>query len=341
MAQTRAHPSVSFDVNPSSRNQLEDLANSGLLSQLIHAGARIHQAGCNGCIGMGQAPATGRNSLRTVPRNFPGRSGTEEDSVYLCSPETAVAAAIFGKITDPRSLEIEYPKVKLPKSPTTNKSMLEAPLPLEEARQVKLVKGPNIASLPELGPLGCDFQLPILLKVGDNISTDEIMPAGARVLPYRSNIPKISEFCFDVVDKSYHQRASATGPHAIVGGENYGQGSSREHAALAPRYLGLQLVITKSFARIHWQNLINFGILPLIFVDGEDYNKMDQGDILLIRDVPNAVRKGNEMTAVVQGKNLTVALRHRLSPRQVEILISGGLINWAREKTLKIPHAPV
>lgn len=332
MKGTHASPNVSFDVNPTSRNQLEDLASSGLLANLIHAGARIHQAGCNGCIGMGQAPATGRNSLRTVPRNFPARSGTKEDSVYLCSPETATAAAITGKITDPRTLNIPYPKVKIPKSPTTNKSMLEAPLPLNEARAIQLVKGPNIATLPTLKPLVNDFKLPVLLKVGDNISTDEIMPAGARVLPYRSNIPKISEFCFDVLDNTYYKRSRETGAHAIVGGKNYGQGSSREHAALAPRYLGLQLVITKSFARIHWQNLVNFGILPLTFVNPDDYNKINKGDIIIFNNVINAIQNHKEVTVTLEGKNISIQLQHLLSPRQIEILLAGGLINWARNQ---------
>ncbi|HSW92807.1 MAG TPA: aconitate hydratase [Gammaproteobacteria bacterium] len=331
--EARADANVSFDINPSSRNQLEDLANSGLLSSLLHAGARIHQAGCNGCIGMGQAPATGRNSLRTVPRNFPGRSGTLEDSVYLCSPETATASAIRGKITDPRTLGIPYPKVKLPKQPTTNKSMLEAPLPLEEARKVRLVKGPNIASIPELKPLTDRMRLPVLLKVGDNVSTDEIMPAGARVLPYRSNIPKISEFSFDVLDDTYARRANAMrheGGHAIIGGENYGQGSSREHAALGPRYLGLQLVITKSFARIHWQNLVNFGILPLTFADPKDYDKIQMGDVIVLNDVRNAIQQSHELTLMIEGKNVSIPLLHSLSHRQIDILLHGGLINQVK-----------
>lgn len=335
VSEKRADPTVSFDINPTSRNQLEDLSNSGLLSNLIHSGARIHQAGCNGCIGMGQAPATGRNSLRTVPRNFPGRSGTMEDSVFLCSPETATASAITGKITDPRNLGIAYPKIDFPKKPTTNKFMLQAPFPPEQARKIKLIKGPNIKSLPETAPLAKELKLPVMLKVGNNISTDEIMPAGARVLPYRSNIPKISEFCFDIIDPTYHKRAKETGPHAIVGGENYGQGSSREHAALAPRYLGLELVIAISFARIHWQNLINFGVLPLTFVNKADYEKINQGDVVEIKDVRNAIKNGRELSASVAGKNITIPLQHNLSPRQIEVLLQGGLIAWARQNQQK------
>lgn len=324
---------ISFDVNPTSRNQLEELARDGLLAELIHAGARIHQAGCNGCIGMGQAPATGRNSLRTVPRNFPGRSGTQEDSVYLCSPETATASALQGVVTDPRTLEMPYPKVKIPKKCIVNKSVLQPPLPLEAARKVQLVKGPNIASLPHLRPLPEDLHLGVLLKVGDNISTDEILPAGARVLPYRSNIPKISEFAFEMIDEGYAKRAQSShyqGGHVIVSGENYGQGSSREHAALAPRYLGLHLVIAKSFARIHWQNLINFGILPLTFVDANDYQKINLQDIIVIKNVREVIQHGNDVVATIEGKNINIPLRHRLSPRQVEILLEGGLINWVK-----------
>lgn len=329
----RVYPGVSYDINPSSRSILEELARHGLLADLIHSGARIHQAGCNGCIGMGQAPATGRNSLRTVPRNFPGRSGTQEDSVYLCSPETATASALKGKITDPRDLDISYPKVTLPKNYITNKAMMQSPLSPELAEEIQLVKGPNIALLPNLQPLPEDFKLPVLLKVGDNISTDEILPAGARVLPYRSNIPKISEFVFEQIDETYHKRAQdlrSVGGHSIVGGENYGQGSSREHAALAPRYLGLHLVVAKSFARIHWQNLVNFGIVPLTFVDPDDCKKINQGDVIVIKNVKNAIRNGQELEAIIADKNIQVTLRHKLSKRQTEVLIDGGLINWIK-----------
>lgn len=331
----RVSSHVSYDVNPASRDILEELAETGLLTDMIHAGARIHQAGCNGCIGMGQAPATNKNSLRTVPRNFPGRSGTKEDSVYLCSPEVATASALKGMITDPRDLGMSYPKVKLPKKKIINKDMLQSPLAVEEARKVTLVKGPNIASLPILKPLPDELKLTVLLKVGDDISTDEIMPAGARVLPYRSNIPKISEFAFDIIDETYPKRAKEERDkdkqHAIVGGDNYGQGSSREHAALAPRFLGLQLVIAKSFARIHWENLINFGVLPLTFVDEKDDADIKQGDVIVIHHVLEAIKNGNELTAEIEGKNKKIRLRHRLSKRQIEILILGGLINWAKK----------
>jgi len=341
MKNQRAHQQVSYDINPSSRNQLEELAREGVLSDLIHAGARIHQAGCNGCIGMGQAPATHKNSLRTVPRNFPGRSGTKEDKVYLCSPETATAAAITGKITDPRTLNMSYPTVNPPKKTIINKEMMQAPLAPDDAKKIKLIKGPNISSLPEQKPLRDELNIVVLLKVGNNISTDEIMPAGARVLPYRSNIPKISEFAFDVIDETYYKRAKETlkqGGHAIVGGENYGQGSSREHAALAPQYLGLQLVIAKSFARIHWQNLINFGILPLTFEDPNDYEKINQGDVIVIKNILDTLKKGAQFIAVNKEKKQDIPLKNTLSERQIEVLIDGGLINWVRHKNKGLAH---
>ena len=331
----RVADNVSFDVNPTSRQLLENLIRDGLLIDLIHAGARLHQAGCNGCIGMGQAPASGRNSLRTVPRNFPGRSGTKEDSVFLCSPETATASALAGRITDPRDLGMPYPTIQPPERQILNLEMLIAPLPVEQARQVELIKGPNIATLPELDPLPDSLELPVLLKVGDDISTDEIMPAGGRVLPFRSNIPKISEFVFEVIDESYPRRAKEVrerGGHLVVGGDNYGQGSSREHAALAPRYLGLRVVIAKSFARIHWQNLVNFGVLPLTFADGADYERVEPGDVIQITDLHAMLAQGHELAAGIANKNRTLRLRHDLSSRQLELLRAGGIINWMRAR---------
>jgi aconitate hydratase len=329
---------VSFDVNPTSRQLLEELIEAGEMSYLVHAGARLHQAGCNGCIGMGQAPASGKVSLRTVPRNFPGRSGTKEDQVYLCSPETAAASALTGVITDPRKLGIPYPKVKLPKKHILNKAMLIPPLPLEEGAKVELVKGPNIQTLPPLDVLPDRLELPIMLKVGDNISTDEIMPAGARVLPYRSNIPKISEFVFEIVDPTYHKRAmerKPPGPHAVIGGENYGQGSSREHAALAPRYLGLRMVIAKSFARIHRMNLVNFGILPLTFSDPSTYDRLELNDVLLMENVRQQLAESAEsrtLTLRVQKKNISFTVNHTLFPRMIEVVLAGGLTNWIRDR---------
>jgi aconitate hydratase len=326
--------SVSLDINPTSRQLLEELIQEGEMSHLIHAGARLHQAGCNGCIGMGQAPASGRISLRTVPRNFPGRSGTKEDQVYLCSPETAAASALTGVITDPRSLDMPYPKVKYPEKRIINEEMLVAPLPEEKAREIELVKGPNIDSLPELEPLPDAMELPILLKVGDDISTDEIMPAGARVLPYRSNIPKISEFVYEIVDPTYAERAlefKPVGGHAIIGGDNYGQGSSREHAALAPRFLGLRLVVAKGFARIHLKNLVNYGILPLVFDDKSAYELIEKEDVIVIENLHQQLKDGNELILRFTKENLTIPTSHNLSPHMVDVLLSGGLTNWVKQ----------
>ena len=337
VAGRRVAEGVSFDVNPTSRQLLEELMQEGQLVQLIHAGARLHQAGCNGCIGMGQAPATGRNSLRTVPRNFPGRSGTKEDAVFLCSPETAAASALEGVITDPRTLDFAYPEVKFPQERIVNTDMLSPPLPLEQAKKVELIKGPNIQPLPELDPLSDHIEVPILLKVGDNISTDEILPAGARILPYRSNIPKISEFTFEIVDENYASRAKKqkeTSDHAVIGGTNYGQGSSREHAALAPRYLGLRVVIAKSFARIHQQNLINFGILPASFDDPSIYDQLEEGDVLSIKSIRKHLSRGAkacEINITVEAKDLSFVACTPLSSREIEVLLAGGLTNWIRE----------
>ncbi|WP_058534008.1 aconitate hydratase [Legionella saoudiensis] len=326
-------PNISLDINPSSRTILEELAQEGHLGSLIHAGARIHQAGCNGCIGMGQAPATDKNSLRTVPRNFPGRSGTMEDKVFLCSPETAVASALMGVITDPRTLDMIYPKVDLPRKSVVNRACIEEPLPVSEAKKITLLKGPNIVSLPELTPLPKSLKIPVLLIVGDNISTDEISPAGAKVLPYRSNIPKISEFTYTHVDSEYVQRTKKhKDGHVIIGGENYGQGSSREHAALAPRYLGLRAVIVKSFARIHWQNLINFGILPLVFKNPQDYDAIKLDDEVEINGLPDILDK-EEFSIKINGKDIEV--QQSISARQKELLELGGLINWVKQDLKK------
>lgn len=323
----RVDAAVSFDVNPTSRTLLEDLTSTGLLLPLIQAGARLHQAGCNGCIGMGQAPATDRNSLRTVPRNFPGRSGTREDRVFLCSPETATASALAGTITDPRDLGLDYPEIPDPGGHRIEELNVLPPLAPDKARQVELVKGPNIATLPQFEPLPDRLELPVLLTVHDFITTDEILPAGARVLPYRSNIPAISDFCFEVVDDTYASRARDTGDHAVIGGRDYGQGSSREHAALAPRYLGLRAVLARSFARIAWQNLISYGILPLRYEDSEQPPR--QGDTIVLENLHQGLRDGNQLTATVNGRPLT--LSHDLSERQVAVMLAGGMINHVRQ----------
>ncbi|WP_127129578.1 aconitate hydratase [Georgenia sp. SYP-B2076] len=327
----QAHHGVSFDINPTSRELLQDLTKMGATFDLIGAGARIHQSGCMGCIGMGQAPASGSNSLRTMPRNFPGRSGAKEDAVWLCSPETAAASALTGVITDPREwaqrVGVDEPALALPERATVNTAMLEAPLPPEEAAAVELVKGPNIVALPEFDPLPERLEGPVLLKVGDNISTDEISPAGARALPFRSNIPRMAEFVFDQVDPDYHVRAEEyEGAHLIVGGHNYGQGSSREHAAIAPRYLGLRAVIAKSFARIHWQNLANFGILALEFTDPADYDRIHPGDVLAVEDLRQWLAAAREFDVRNVSRDETYIVRHGLSRRQVQMVLAGGLI---------------
>jgi aconitate hydratase len=334
VAGRQSHDQVSFDVNPTPRQLFEDLAKGGWLFDLIAAGARVHQAGCLGCIGMGQAPATGRNSLRTVPRNFPGRSGADEDAVWLCSPETAAAAALTGVITDPRDLPgllgIDYPELVLPERTHVNTSMLVPPLPGAQAQQQELVKGPNIASLPDFDPLPDDLDARVELKAGDNISTDEILPAGARVLPLRSNIPAISQFAFTQLDPDYAQRAAAgDGPHAVLAGENYGQGSSREHAVIAPRYLGLRVVIAKSFARIHGQNLANFGILPLQFTDPGDYDRLQQGDVLTFTGLHEQLSAGQPVIATTRRGDRELRLSHQLSGRQIEMILAGGRIPLA------------
>ncbi len=319
---------VSFDVNPSSRQIYEDLTRMGATFDLLGAGARLHQTGCLGCIGMGQAPAKGSNSLRTVPRNFPGRSGTPEDSVYLCSPETAAASALTGVITDPRRWAedngIDHPVLDLPTRHSVNTSMLTAPLDPEDAAEVELVKGPNISSLPDFDALPDRLELPVALKVGDNLSTDEISPAGAAALPFRSNVPELAAFTFRPADPSYAERAHDLGDHVVVSGDNYGQGSSREHAAITPRYLGLRAVVARSYARIHWQNLSNFGVLALEFDDPSDYDGIEQGDTLVLEGLHEALREGREVSA--QAGDRTIRLRHRLSRRQVDMVLAGGVI---------------
>ncbi len=336
-----SHPRVSFDVNPTSRQILANLIRDGHLLSLVQAGARIHQAGCNGCIGMGQAPATHEISLRTVPRNFPSRSGTKEDRVHLCSPETAVASALTGVITDPRDLEnkfsITYPRVREPDELLLDTENLVAPLPPDAARKVELRKGPNVATLPDFDPLPDELELPVLLKLGDDISTDEILRAGAEALPFRSNIPAIARFAFDVVDDSYHDRAREVldgggAGHAVVGGVNYGQGSSREHAALAPRYLGLRVTLVAEYARIHWQNLANFGVVPLRFADPTDLENIDQGDVLHVTGLRDALAAGNEVAIDNRTRGTTITARHDLSERQVEQILDGGVIRYMKQR---------
>lgn len=329
-----ANEHVSFDVNPTSRQLIQNLAQTDAFFDLVKAGARFHQSGCLGCIGMGQAPASGKISLRTMPRNFPGRSGTLDDQVYLCSPETAAAAALTGKITDPRELaemyDMKYPRFKYPDEEVINTEMLIEPG--DNGSEIELEKGPNISSIPAFEPLQAHYEIPVILKMKDNISTDEILRAGAEVLPLRSNIPEISKYAYSIIDKDFHERAgqvmNSHGGHVVVAGENYAQGSSREHAALAPRYLGQAAVIAKSYARIGWQNLVNFGILPLEFVRDEDYDKIDQGDVLRIENLREAIQNGKQVKVYNKTKDIEIPTQHTLSDRQVDVLLSGGIINF-------------
>jgi aconitate hydratase len=330
---------VSFDVNPTSRQVIETLASlNNTFFDLIHSGARFHQAGCLGCIGMGQAPASDQISLRTMPRNFPGRSGTADDQVYLCSPETATASALTGKITDPRDLEklhgMTYPKFTPPETEIVNTDMLVAPP--EDGTGVELEKGPNIKSFPEFSGLPDQLSVPVLLKVGDNISTDEIMPAGARVLPFRSNIPGISDFVYYLMDKTFSERAMTSkdefGGHVIVAGDNYAQGSSREHAAIAPRYLGQVAVLAKSYARIGWQNLVNFGILPLEFANPDDYDTIEEADELHMNGLQEALKTGKPIQVKNTNKDLTYEMKHSLSERQIQLILQGGVINYFKSR---------
>ena len=300
------------------------------LAALVAAGARLHQTGCNGCIGMGQAPAVGRNSLRTTPRNFPGRSGTEEDLVFLCSPETATASALAGRIADPRKIGIPYPMLVEP-TPKLEFALMERPLPLAKAKHVDLVKGSNIHSLPDFDPLPDKIGLEILLKIGDDVSTDEILPAGAKVLPYRSNLQRISDFAFERIDPDYARRARARGAdagHAVIAGNNYGQGSSREHAAAAPRYLGLRVVIAKSFARIHRQNLINYGVLPLLFANADNYDLLDTGDELRCKGLRDRLADGSSI--VFKTRIGDIEATHSLTTSEIAILLDGGVIAHRR-----------
>ncbi len=325
-------PGVSFEINPGSRTVLENVELNGGTILLNHAGARIHQSGCLGCIGMGQAPPTGTVSVRTFPRNFPGRSGTEEDRVYLSSPETAVATAINGVITDPRRLG-RCPKITEPERYVYNEKIIVAPLPAAERKKITVVRGPNIAPFPSFGQLPSSYEGEVLLKVGDNVSTDSIMPAGNKVLPLRSNIPLISAHAFERIEPGFGQRCEKAGGGVIVGGENYGQGSSREHAAIAPRYLGIRVKIAKSFARIHRTNLINFGIVPLTFARAADYRALKQGDRLKFTGIKEAVKSGaTEFTALRVKDGRKISLGINLSARERASIVEGGMLNVIRKR---------
>lgn len=316
---------VSLGISPGSRQVFTMMAESGVLTDMIDSGARILECACGPCIGMGYSPNSGGVSLRTFNRNFLGRSGTKDGQVYLVSPETAAAAAITGVITDPTTLpEIKAPA--LPEKFRINDDGIIPPLSDLEAKAAEVVRGPNIKLFPETHPLSDNITAELILKVGDNITTDHIMPAGSKVLPYRSNIPKISDFCFNVVDETFAARAKAARQGFIVGGANYGQGSSREHAALAPLYLGIKAVIVKSFARIHAANLVNAGILPLTFENPDDYDKIEQGDILKLANIKDALK---EDRIILYAGEKEIPLKMELADRQKDVLLAGGLLNYA------------
>jgi aconitate hydratase len=325
------HPDVSFHINPGSRQVLENIAAAGGVLDLLLAGARIHQSGCLGCIGMGQAPGTGQVSLRTFPRNFPGRSGTKDDQVYLCSPETAAAATLKGVITDPRELgkEMAYPRIVDPEHYLVDESSIIFPAP--ELAATEVVRGPNIKPLPEFAALPAELRATVAIVVGDNISTDAIMPAGNKVLPLRSNIAAISEFVFYQLNPDFHRQCQALEAGVVIAGENYGQGSSREHAALAPRYLGICVKIAKSFARIHHANLCNFGILPLTFANPADYERCKVGSELLFPALRQQVASGaREIPVTIDGVEILTLLD--VSPRQRLELLAGGTLNHVRQQ---------
>jgi aconitate hydratase len=327
----RVAAGVHFHVNPGSRQVLENVAQQGGVLMLLMAGVSIHQSGCLGCIGMGQAPGTDQVSLRTFPRNFPGRSGTQGDKVYLCSPETAAASGLAGVITDPRDLGkvMNWPGVRNPDAYLVDDSGIIYPLPPEEAAAVEIKAGPNIVPFPEFEALPETLRAEVVIKLGDNITTDHIMPAGNKVLPLRSNIPAISEHVFEQVDADFPARARAAGNGIVVGGENYGQGSSREHAAIAPRYLGIRAKIVKSFARIHKANLVNFGILPLVFKNPADCELFAQGDKVSFPDVRRLIEDGStDISLLVNGREVITSLD--VSPRQRQELLAGGTLNYVR-----------
>lgn len=324
-------PTVSLCIAPGSKQVLNMLALNGALSDMINAGARILESACGPCIGMGQSPNSGGISLRTFNRNFEGRSGTKDAGIYLVSPEVAAASALTGYLTDPRELG-EAPKVEMPSEFIVNDNMIEPPASVEEAMNVEVLRGPNIKPFPKTEPLPADISAKAMLKVGDNITTDHIMPAGAKILPYRSNIPHLSQYCFAVCDETFPERIKKEGKGIIIGGSNYGQGSSREHAALVPLYLGVKAVITKSFARIHVANLVNAGILPFTFKNEEDYNRIDQLDELILPDIREKLEKNETVTLINKTKNEEYELdASHLSDRQRAMLLCGGLLDYTRE----------
>ena len=328
------HPDVSLAIAPGSKQVLTMLSANGALNAMIDAGARVLESACGPCIGMGQSPNSKGISLRTFNRNFEGRSGTRDGQIYLVSPEVAAASAIAGYLTDPRELGI-MPQIDMPAHFTIHDNMITPPAAPEEAKNVEILRGPNIKEYPETAPLADSIVCPVSLKVGDNITTDHIMPAGAKILPLRSNIPAISQHCFAVCDQSFPERAKSFGKSIVVGGTNYGQGSSREHAALAPLYLGVKAVLVKSFARIHRQNLINAGILPLTFANEADYDKIDEGDTLSLTGLREKIAEGLPLTVYNETKKVEIAVECPLSERMREILLCGGLLDFTKAQLSK------
>ncbi len=323
------HPDVSLSIAPGSKQVLNMLADCGALSDMIDAGARILESACGPCIGMGQAPNSAGVSLRTFNRNFEGRSGTKDGKIYLLSPETAAASAISGVLTDPRGLD-DMPEFVLPEIFTINDNMVSAPIEAEKMNEVEVLRGPNIKPFPETSELCDNLCVPCSLKVEDNITTDHIMPAGSKILPLRSNIPEISKYCFTVCDDKFPERAKSMGASIIVGGENYGQGSSREHAALAPLYLGVKAVLVKSFARIHRANLVNAGILPLTFADPADYDMISLGDELVIEGLRETVANGCDVKIINKTNGKEIVCKCELTDRNKDIILSGGLLNYTK-----------
>jgi aconitate hydratase len=305
------------------------LSDCGALSDILASGARVLECACGPCIGMGFSPNSGGVSLRTFNRNFLGRSGTKDGQVYLVSPETAVASALTGYITDPTTMG-EALDITMPEAFLINDSAVLPPVPAEEAQNAQVLRGPNIKEFPKSKAFTDVLRAKLVLKVGDNITTDHIMPAGAKILPYRSNIPYLSRFCFEVCDPSFAERAKAAGDGIIIGGSNYGQGSSREHAALVPMYLGIRCVIAKSFARIHIANLINAGILPLTFENPEDYDKLEQNSDLKIKNIFEGMKEG-KLTVSDKTQGFKFQVNCNLTERQQKILLAGGLLNYTKE----------
>ena len=324
--------SVSLSIAPGSKQVLDMLARNGALADIIAAGARILESACGPCIGMGQSPNSAGVSLRTFNRNFEGRSGTADAQVYLVSPEVAVASALTGYLTDPRTLGAA-PAIEMPDEFLVNDNMIALPSEIESAESVEILRGPNIKEFPNSTTLPADITAKAVLKVGDNITTDHIMPAGSKILPYRSNIPHLSQYCFAVCDTQFAERCKKEGSGIVVGGSNYGQGSSREHAALVPLYLGVKAVVVKSFARIHCANLINAGIIPLTFKNESDYDLIDQGDVLALYNIRDCIENDKPIVLKNETKGIEIALNSDFSQRQKDIILAGGLLNYTRENS--------